>query len=364
VPTSPSALAHVTGTFAPRIVHLDVTADALSAFSSERAPGAAAPVGQDAPAATPTAPSAVTVRVPRWLAAGGLAILGGAFSGLVVTTLAGQPGAMTGQTGTMAVTSEPLGAVVRIDDERRGRTPFVAALAAGTYRVRIGEGASAHDRLIEVAASGISSVHIEWAGPGATDAAPAPPSAGVEPVTTTLPPGMPVAQPRPAERPAPAAVRPARTPTSAPAVNTSATFRPVPTGWVSVSSPFPVSVIAEGRELGSSTDGRLALPEGTHQLLLVNEALEFQERREVSVGARRTEALNVEAPAGTLHVNARPWASIWVDGRRLGDTPIGNLALPVGEHEVVFRHPQFGEARRSVVVGARTPARISLEFEP
>jgi hypothetical protein len=363
VPTSPSALAHPTGGFAPRIVHLDVTPDALSAFSSERGPSAAAAAGHDLPAERPSA-SAVTVRAPRWLAAGGLAILGGAFSGLVVTTLAGQPGVMAGQTGMIAVTSEPLGALVRVEDERRGRTPFISTLAAGTYRVRIGEGASAHDRLIDVTAGGIASVHVEWAASGVAETAPAPRPAAPEAVATTLPSAASTAQPRRGDPPAQGAVAPARRAASAPAVNTSTTFRPVPTGWVAVSSPFPVRVIADGRELGGSADGRLSLPEGTHQLVLVNDALEFRERREVTVGARRTAVLSVEAPSGTLHVNARPWASIWVDGRRLGDTPIGNLSLPVGEHEVVFRHPQFGEARRSVLVGARTPARISLEFEP
>ena len=51
-----------------------------------------------------------------------------------------------------------------------------------------------------------------------------------------------------------------------------------------------------------------------------------------------------------------------VDGRRAGETPIGNLTLPIGEHEIVLKHPDLGEERRTVTVGARTPVRVGVEF--
>ena len=44
-----------------------------------------------------------------------------------------------------------------------------------------------------------------------------------------------------------------------------------------------------------------------------------------------------------MALNAQPWADVWVDGERVGETPIGNVAVPIGPHEVVFRHPQLGE---------------------
>jgi hypothetical protein len=99
-------------------------------------------------------------------------------------------------------------------------------------------------------------------------------------------------------------------------------------------------------------------------LTLVNETLEYRETRTVTVEARRTLALNVEVPRGTLHVNAQPWADVWIDGRRAGETPIGNVSLPIGSHDVVLRHPQRGESRHTVIVGARTPARLAVELQP
>jgi hypothetical protein len=52
-----------------------------------------------------------------------------------------------------------------------------------------------------------------------------------------------------------------------------------------------------------------------------------------------------------------------IDGRPVGTTPLGNLSLPIGSHEVVWRHPEFGERRRTITVAARSPLRIGMEFK-
>ena len=63
-----------------------------------------------------------------------------------------------------------------------------------------------------------------------------------------------------------------------------------------------------------------------------------------------------------LSANARPWADVLIDGISVGQTPIANLAVPIGTHQVVFRHPQLGERRESVVVGVKGPNRIAVDL--
>ena len=53
----------------------------------------------------------------------------------------------------------------------------------------------------------------------------------------------------------------------------------------------------------------------------------------------------VSLPKGEISINARPLAEVFVDGSRVGDTPVSQLSLPVGIHEIVFRHPELGERR-------------------
>jgi hypothetical protein len=53
---------------------------------------------------------------------------------------------------------------------------------------------------------------------------------------------------------------------------------------------------------------------------------------------------------------------VFVDGRSVGLTPLGSVTVPIGSHEIVWRHPQLGEKRRTVVVGAQTPTRVTMDL--
>ena len=68
-------------------------------------------------------------------------------------------------------------------------------------------------------------------------------------------------------------------------------------------------------------------------------------------------------PKGTIALNAVPWADVWIDGVQVGETPIGNLPLSIGAHEVVFRHPQLGEKKQAVSVTLSAPVRLSVDMK-
>ena len=70
----------------------------------------------------------------------------------------------------------------------------------------------------------------------------------------------------------------------------------------------------------------------------------------------------VVLPKGTAHLNATPWAEVWVDGEKVGETPLGNLALTIGPHEIVFKHPDLGEQAHAATVTANAPLRLSVDL--
>jgi serine/threonine-protein kinase len=63
-----------------------------------------------------------------------------------------------------------------------------------------------------------------------------------------------------------------------------------------------------------------------------------------------------------MAVNAQPWADVWIDGERIGETPIGNVSVPIGSHEIVFRHPQLGEQVVRATVTAGQAAKVSVDM--
>jgi hypothetical protein len=134
-------------------------------------------------------------------------------------------------------------------------------------------------------------------------------------------------------------------------------------GWVSVKSPFRLEIYEEARLLGTTDADRLMLASGRHQLELVNEALGYRTTRVVQVPPGKTLAMTIDVPRGVVNLNATPWAEVWIDGQRAGETPIGNLSVPIGQHEIVFRHPQLGEKRHAVAVTLGAPVRLSVDMK-
>ena len=63
-----------------------------------------------------------------------------------------------------------------------------------------------------------------------------------------------------------------------------------------------------------------------------------------------------------MALNAQQWADVWIDGERVGETPIGNVSVPIGPHEIVFRHPQLGEQVVRATVTAGEAARVSVDM--
>jgi hypothetical protein len=134
------------------------------------------------------------------------------------------------------------------------------------------------------------------------------------------------------------------------------------TGGIRIVSPVPVQVVEGDQVLGSSANGPVFTTPGVHQLDLINSAVGYRTRQTVRVTGGRVVPLTLTPPNGSLSINAQPWAQVFIDGRAVGDTPLANLSISLGEHEVVFRHPQLGERRQKTMVQAGTPTRVSMSF--
>jgi hypothetical protein len=231
-------------------------------------------------------------------------------------------------TGTLVVTTNPAGAEAFVDDVRRGSTPITLELLSGIHRVELrGHG---DPRVIPVTIA-----------PGQQVAQ-----------YVDLPIAPPPAEPRPevaAAPPAPAE----RTATEAPATGP---------GWIAVSGKVEVQLFEDGHLLGTSKIERIMVPAGRHDLEIVNELIGYRGPRSVQVSPGKVTTVIVDLPKGSMAINALPWAEVWMDGNKIGETPIGNFAVPVGSHDVVFKHPDLGEQRETVLVTLKNPVRLSVDM--
>jgi hypothetical protein len=117
-----------------------------------------------------------------------------------------------------------------------------------------------------------------------------------------------------------------------------------------------VEIREGGKLLGTSEADRVMMAAGRHELVLVNPMLGYTVTRVVQVPAGKTAPIKVDLPNGVVNLNASPWAEVFIDGKRVGETPIGNLSVPIGPHEVIFRNPGSGKSVRDLIVAGRAAA--------
>jgi hypothetical protein len=241
-------------------------------------------------------------------------------------------------TGSVTVTSSPAGSPVSIDGAANGTTPLTVLLAAGSHRIEVGSGAQLRGQDLSVTGGGSASMHVELAPAS-------PPAAAAATRAATSVPEAAASRPATANQ--------ARA--AAPAV-----FSP---GWLTITSGVPMHVIENGKLVGTSDMSRIPLSAGSHELELVNAGLGYRVLRVVHITAGQTFNVGLRSPMGSLSINALPWAEVSINGQRAGETPIANLSLPIGNHEVLFRHPEFGEQRRTVTVGVQGPVRLGVDMK-
>jgi hypothetical protein len=198
------------------------------------------------------------------------------------------------------------------------------------------------------------------------------PASHVAAVQSQAPAVVPSPSPAPPAVTSPAAASPTPAPpkpeVTAPAAAAAAAVTPaVPAGprfgGITVTSPIELQVFRDGTLLGT-TGGPIAVSEGAQSLLFVNETLGFRTQQTVTVKFGQMTSVKIGVPNGHVSINAVPWADVTIDGNAAGETPIANFALPIGTHEIVFKHPQLGEKRQTVVVKAEGLLRVTQTFAP
>jgi hypothetical protein len=206
--------------------------------------------------------------------------------------------------GQVSVRSEPAGARVTVDGQLRGVTPLVVSdLGVGPHDVRVERRGRSVSQTVNVEQATTAALFVPFAGGDA----------------------------------------------------------PTP-GWLSISAPVELQIYEDSELVGTSRSERIMMSSGRHEISLVNDLVGFRTSREVQVPVGGTEDLEVTLPNGTVDINAAPWAEVWIDGEKVGETPLAGVPVRLGKHAVTFKHPTLGERTLDCVVTLRQPVRLSTDL--
>lgn len=133
-------------------------------------------------------------------------------------------------------------------------------------------------------------------------------------------------------------------------------------GWVAVYSPFEVTISEGGRVLRPDERNQVMVPPGVHDLRFVNNALGFDISRQIEVKPGESATVRLTPEPSKLNVTATDAAEVFVDGTRIGETPLTNAPVPLGTHEILVRRTADGAERRSTVTVGVAPFALHVDF--
>ena len=113
------------------------------------------------------------------------------------------------------------------------------------------------------------------------------------------------------------------------------------TGTLSVTTYPWAKVFVGGVELGNTPIVKHRLEPGKHKVKLVNDKLGITKTFTVKItkgqDTKLVKNLNkkgVKGPQGTLSVTTTPWTTVYVDGKKVGNSPLIKHKLKAGKHTV------------------------------
>ena len=129
-----------------------------------------------------------------------------------------------------------------------------------------------------------------------------------------------------------------------------------------VAEPW-AQVAVDGVEKGETPLTEMRLAAGSHEIVISNPNFVGVIRDKVQIHAGETIQRKYSFnESGSLRLLVKPWADVYVDGRHAGQTPLGALRVPPGNHRILLRHPELGEKTTVVEVVRNRETLLEVEM--
>jgi hypothetical protein len=272
----------------------------------------------------------------------------------------------TPTTGTAVIESVPAGSQVLVDGKMAGTTPFTTELGVGRHVIEFRRLKATRKMEIDVTAGASTLGRLDWTskrtGRLQVDSEPAGArvivdgrARGVTPVTVD---GLTAGSHEVVLQSDDGSVRQSVDIT---ADRTAEISEAIYAGWVQVSSTIELTITEGTRALHLDDRNQVLLPPGTHELRFESRALGYHETRRVEVKPGATTAISIVPAGSTLTVTSTLPAEVFVDGERVGETPLTGRPLSLGTRDIVVKSASGPERRFTITVTA-TPVRLDVDF--
>jgi hypothetical protein len=132
-------------------------------------------------------------------------------------------------------------------------------------------------------------------------------------------------------------------------------------GWVAVFSPVELVISESGRVLRPDDHNEIMLSPGTHRLRFTNAKLAYDETKSIVIKPGERNAYNVTPPQSSVSVTASEPAEVFLDGAKIGDTPLKAVPATIGTHDLLVKRASGSQKRMAITVTVK-PFAVNVDF--
>jgi len=103
------------------------------------------------------------------------------------------------------------------------------------------------------------------------------------------------------------------------------------------------------------------LPPGPHQVRVVNKALAYDAVHQVELKPGEATNLTITPAPSSLTLTSSEPVAVWLDGERIGETPLNGVPVRIGTHDLLVRRAAGGERKLTIIVTAN-PFALHIDF--
>lgn len=131
-------------------------------------------------------------------------------------------------------------------------------------------------------------------------------------------------------------------------------------GWLHVSSPVELRITEGTRGLTLDERSQIRLSSGVYDLRFESPQNGYRERRRVEIKAGAITSLSI-VPSSAFSVRASLPSVVSIDGARVGETPLVNYPMGLGDRSVVVRS-LTGAERHFTIQATAKPTSLDVDF--
>jgi PEGA domain len=132
-------------------------------------------------------------------------------------------------------------------------------------------------------------------------------------------------------------------------------------GWLALFAPIEIQVSENGKALRLNEQNQVMLSPGRHDIELRNNGLGYRDSQVIEIRPGEVTAVNVTLPKTPVTITATPSSDVWLDGVKIGETPLADFPVAVGTREIVVKNSAHGERRLMTTVTVK-PTTVDVDF--